>query len=285
MSDTTPLLLLPYLLASQAQKHVTHNAALAMLDALAQIAVADRDLAAPPAAPAEGDRYIVASGATGAWTGKTHQIAAWQDGTWAFYPPREGWTVWVADEAVLVAWRAGSATWAAVAPTSVNPVALVGINATADATNKLAVKANAVLFSHDDVTPGTGDMRQTLNKSAAARTASLLFQNGFSGRAEIGLTGDDKLHVKVSSNGASWQESLVVDPATGNAGIGTASPACRLDVAGPARVGQYAKTALPSAAASGAGAMVYVSDESGGAVVAFSDGTAWRRVTDRAVVS
>jgi hypothetical protein len=31
--------------------------------------------------------------------------------------------------------------------------------------------------------------------------------------------------------------------------------------------------------------MIYVIDESGGAVPAFSDGTAWRRVTDRAVVS
>lgn len=33
------------------------------------------------------------------------------------------------------------------------------------------------------------------------------------------------------------------------------------------------------------GAQVYVSNESGGAVIAFSDGSDWRRVTDRAVVS
>ena len=31
--------------------------------------------------------------------------------------------------------------------------------------------------------------------------------------------------------------------------------------------------------------MIYVSDESGGATVAFSDGTNWRRVQDRAIVS
>jgi hypothetical protein len=31
--------------------------------------------------------------------------------------------------------------------------------------------------------------------------------------------------------------------------------------------------------------MVYISDESGGAVVAFSDGVDWRRVTDRAIIS
>ena len=31
--------------------------------------------------------------------------------------------------------------------------------------------------------------------------------------------------------------------------------------------------------------LVYVPDEAGGAVIAFSDGSDWRRVTDRAVVS
>lgn len=33
------------------------------------------------------------------------------------------------------------------------------------------------------------------------------------------------------------------------------------------------------------GMMIFVPDESGGAVPAYSDGTDWRRVTDRAVVS
>ena len=47
----------------------------------------------------------------------------------------------------------------------------------------------------------------------------------------------------------------------------------------------YTVAGVPDAAASGAGAMIYVSDETGGAVPAFSDGTNWRRVTDRAVIS
>lgn len=34
-----------------------------------------------------------------------------------------------------------------------------------------------------------------------------------------------------------------------------------------------------------AGKLIFVTDETGGAVPAFSDGTNWRRVTDRAVVS
>ena len=52
----------------------------------------------------------------------------------------------------------------------------------------------------------------------------------------------------------------------------------------PVLLPSYVKTALPSAA-SNTGAMIYVSNESGGAVPAFSDGANWRRVTDRAIVS
>jgi hypothetical protein len=52
----------------------------------------------------------------------------------------------------------------------------------------------------------------------------------------------------------------------------------------PARVPSYAKASLP-AAATFTGCLIYVSDESGGAVLAFSDGTNWRRVTDRAIVT
>jgi hypothetical protein len=45
----------------------------------------------------------------------------------------------------------------------------------------------------------------------------------------------------------------------------------------------YTVATLPSAAT--AGQFIYVSDESGGATPAFSDGTNWRRVADRAIVS
>lgn len=46
----------------------------------------------------------------------------------------------------------------------------------------------------------------------------------------------------------------------------------------------FTMSTLPAASAY-AGSMIYVSDETGGATVAFSDGTDWRRVQDRVVVS
>lgn len=56
-------------------------------------------------------------------------------------------------------------------------------------------------------------------------------------------------------------------------------------IAGSARLPSYTVASAPSASTHGAGAMIYVSNESGGAVPAFSDGSSWRRVTDRAVIS
>lgn len=198
--DTTPNLGLPYIAAAQAQKHVTHNEAIRALDAILQLGVLDRDLASPPASPVDGARYIVAAAAAGAWAGRTGHVAAWQDGAWEFHVPREGWVAWIADEDLLCAWN-GSA-WVS-AGLSVNPTPLVGVNATADATNRLAVASAASLFNH----AGAGH-QQKINKNAAGDTASLLFQTGFSGRAEIGTTGDDDLHFKVSADGATWVDAL-----------------------------------------------------------------------------
>ncbi|KAB2846219.1 MAG: DUF2793 domain-containing protein, partial [Hyphomicrobiaceae bacterium] len=64
MADQTPNLSLPYIIAAQAQKHVTHNEALRTLDAVVQLSVLDKDLSAPPVSPLDGDRYIVAAGAS-----------------------------------------------------------------------------------------------------------------------------------------------------------------------------------------------------------------------------
>jgi len=213
MTDTTNLGL-PAIEGAQAQKHVTHNDALRMLDALVQLAVLDRDLAAPPASPADGQRWIVKAGATGAWAGRDNAVAAWQDGGWAFYPPRAGWTCYVADEAALLVFD-GSAWQVATGPVLQN-LALLGIGTTADATNPLAAKLNNTLYVARTVAEGgDGSLRYKLSKEDAGKTASFLFQDNFSGRAEIGLTGDDNVHVKVSPDGSSWKEALVIDRATG----------------------------------------------------------------------
>ena len=110
MSDATTNLVLPYILAAQAQKHVTHNEALRILDGLVQLSVLDRDLTAPPGSPADGDRYIVATGATGDWAGWDLNVALWTDGAWLRLPPRPGWRAWVEDEGLLLVYD-GAGMW------------------------------------------------------------------------------------------------------------------------------------------------------------------------------
>lgn len=58
----------------------------------------------------------------------------------------------------------------------------------------------------------------------------------------------------------------------------------RLPFDAPVRLQEFTVATLPYAS-EWRGGLVYVSNESGGAVPAFSDGTNWRRVTDRVVVS
>lgn len=108
MAETSLRLLLPYLQAAQAQKHVTHNEALRRLDGLVNLTVEDRSRSVPPANPAEGAAYLVAAGATGLWAGWSGDIAIWADGAWMRLSARIGWRIWViAEQLMLVRLVAG----------------------------------------------------------------------------------------------------------------------------------------------------------------------------------
>ena len=203
--DRTDRLDLPYILPSQAQKHVTYNEAIRRLDALTQIGCMDRNRTTPPASPLAGDSHLIGTPASSDWTGKEGQIATFQDGAWAYFVPHSGWLAYIASEYLLLA-HDGTA-WRVAAPES---LAMLGINTSADGTNRLSVSSDASLFSH----AGHGHQLK-LNKANPGETASLLLQTGWSGRAEIGLAGDDAFRVKVSADGSSWHSGLIIDGATG----------------------------------------------------------------------
>lgn len=207
MSDTSPILSLPYLQPSQAQKHVTHNEALRQLDILVQTVVSDRTLTDAPGAPQSGDSHIIAAGATGLWAGHDGEIATFDGTDWQFTAPQPGWQAQILAENLAVVFD--GTLWATQAP-DLNNLDGVGIQTSADATNRLAVAAEATLLTHD----GAGHQLK-LNKAAAGDTASLLFQTGWSGRAEMGTTGTDGFSIKVSGDGATWNTGIETDPNTG----------------------------------------------------------------------
>ncbi|MBA5779328.1 DUF2793 domain-containing protein [Stappia sp. F7233] len=219
------------------------NEALHVIDQAMNLVVLRRDLTEPPADPAEGDKYAIASPASGAWTGREGQIAVLVNGIWHFFTPETGWRLYDQATKQLLVWDGSE--WKPLLETEV-PQSF-GVNTGADSYNRLAVKSDAALLSHDDVTPGSGDMRLVVNKKTQGNTASLIFQTSYSGRAEVGNSGSDALELKASADGAAWVDSLLLDPAghtfrvtlngqersrwtAAGLGIGTLSPTSLLDV-------------------------------------------------------
>ena len=281
--DATPRLSLPYLAAAQAQKHVTLNQSLGLLDGLVQTAVESRTTAAEPSSPVDGAIYILPASATGAdWTGfAANTVMRFEAGAWTSLPLRSGWLAYVKDEGAAVVCDGAAWVDLGLALRSLANLALLGIGTTADADNPLSVKANAVLFDH----ARAGDVQVKIDKAASANNASVLFQTGYSGRAEVGLCGDDAFHLRVSTDGSAFTDALIAQSSNGYVGLGVSAPTARLQVDGAIGVKAALLADLPAASAEGAGAIRFVTNESGGATLVFSDGTDWRRTSDRAVAS
>jgi hypothetical protein len=245
MSDQSARLALPLLQPAQAQKHVTHNEAVVRLDLLVQLAVESAGDTAPPVAPSEGEVWIPGAGASGAWAGQAGRLAAWQGGGWVFVTPGAGWRAWNKATGLPLVHEGG--TWIAEpAPLPVlQNLAGLGVGTTSDAGNPLAVAGEATLFSH-----AGGGHQVKVNKAGPGQTASLLFQQGFSGRAEMGLAGTDDFSLKVSPDGTGFLTALTADRTTG-------------------------RVSLPQGATIAGATLTGVASDPGGA----ADGTLWHNTT------
>ena len=207
MSQNSARLNLPYIQPAQAQKHVTHNEAIELLDMLVQLTLVDFDHDTPPVSPAEGDAWALGPAPTGAWGGHSG-IATWRGSGWLFVTPQTGWQAYGITPAEVRTFD--GTTWIAASGTvDLQNQPGLGINASYDATNKLTVSADATLLNN----AGFGHQLK-LNKATSGDTASLLYQSSFSGRAEMGLAGNDDFTIKVS-DGASWFTGLTVLGTTG----------------------------------------------------------------------
>ena len=211
MADTTPNLLLPFIQAAQAQKHITHNEALRLLDGLTQISVLDRDFAAPPGSPAEGARYIVDNGATGLWAGWDGDVAFYAGGAWLRLPARTGWVVWVQDEARVVV-RIGAA-WTPL-----------------DAAMSLLSQAASVEVAKGAMgsTTGMAVLEQTLSGLSGASVASTIeipdrsIVLGVSTRVVTAVTGAASFDCGVAGETGKFGVALGV--AAGSANVGVIGP-------------------------------------------------------------
>lgn len=217
MSQTSTRYQLPYIMPGQAQKHVTHNEAIRALDVLLHVSAVSREVENVPAEPQEGESYLLGETPQGVFAGHANKLAHFVDGAWMFYTPVNGLIANIEDEAICVIWRADS--WQELATgkggtidVSTLSFETFGINGSADAFNRLVLNSAASLFNHD----GAGHQLK-INKANSADTGSILFQTNFSGRAELGLAGDEDFSVKVSGDGADFKTALTIERESGAA--------------------------------------------------------------------
>lgn len=207
--DFTPKLNLPYLLPNQAQKHVTINESLELVDVLIQTSVESLTASDPPSSPSVGEAYIVAPNPSDEWAGHTACLAIWQSGKWGLVTPNEGWVVW--DKETLGLYVYQTEAWKPLLQRTPN----IGISTVADDENRLAVAAPSSLFTHDG-----SDHRLKINKATWAATSSVIFQSDYSGLAEMGLLGNNDFSIKVSNDGSSWLSAMIIDATSGFVGVG-----------------------------------------------------------------
>jgi hypothetical protein len=243
MSQSTNLAL-PYLAASQSQKHVTVNEGLRFLDVLVQIAVKSAVLSAPPGSPADGQRWIIGPAPTGLWAGRATQIAAWQDGAWVFYAPKNGWLAW--NEATLTSLIFSAGSWvsligallaAGVAdtaftltddadPTKKAMFELAGISTGTtriftlpNTTSELAILAGTQIFTGNKTFSGTLSASGTVTVSAAAATIGTATTTATYGVGTGATTTSVTKTLNLGTGGASGSTTVVnIGPAAAGAG-------------------------------------------------------------------
>lgn len=211
MAEESAKLRIPYIAASQAQKHVTHNEGVTLLDTLVQLSVLDKDLAEPPAEPAEGDTYIVAGtsgGATGTggWAGWDARVARYIDGAWRSYLPGQGggagWLAWVLDEDAM--YRFDGADWA-----------LAGIEGPEGPEGPAGADGDdgedGQSF-HPDAVVALIAGRDSYDEEAAAFSVLVVSDSG---------NGDKPtLYFKLSAGSADWSDGIIWTPEGGGGGVG-----------------------------------------------------------------
>ena len=205
--------------------------------------VLDKDLTAPPSSPSNGDRYIVASGATGDWSGHDGEIAWYENGVWYFIPKKEGMFVYVKDEDKLYYYNGSS--WQEFASGS-------------GGSDSDWVIGNGVIYNlNDKVGIGTDSPSEALEVNGNLKITGdwywfpfknfRLFPSADNSEWSFDLKNQDSYsgcywHVWSDKDGG--HSILVVRGDTLNVGIGkiNPNPQAKLDVNGDVYFGSYSKS-------------------------------------------
>jgi hypothetical protein len=208
MSNTSNLVL-PYLAAGQAQKHVTLNESLRRLDAIIQLAVISATAAAEPVSPADGAVWILPAGSTGDhWAAfAAGSLAYYRDGAWAEILPREGWLAFVKDSGTLLIFDGSAWSLFVASLSDENAFAAPQTFASAHgASLKLDIIEEELTLSGPSVT-----------STATIPNGSICF--GVSERVTEAVTGASSFKVGIAGETAKFGDLLGLSPGATNFGI------------------------------------------------------------------
>lgn len=207
--SNTPNLVLPYLAAGQAQKHVTLNESLRKLDAIIQLSVVSATTTAEPSSPSDGEVWMLPAGRTGDhWSSFTAgRLAYYRDGAWVEIVPRQGWLAFVKDTGRLLGFN-GSA-WA--------PFLASLSEDNAFAAPQTFASAHGASLKLDII-------EEELTLSGAATTTTTTIPNGsicfgVSERVTEAVTGASSFKVGISGETAKFGDLLGLSPGSTNFGI------------------------------------------------------------------
>lgn len=201
--DLTPRLHLPYLAASQAQKHVTLNEGLGRLDGLVHCAVVSRTVAAEPTTPLDGDAWLLPPGRTGAgWLDfSVGAMVRRHDGAWVELAPPVGAVAYVRDEATLIL-RTASGFIDLMSAGSTG----VGVGAPPASGGRLTVGGAPPSIGAISAVGASGGLSLALSDNLT----SSLYVRHLPGGAVIGTDGGGVLHLAADGSGSA-QRRLSVD--------------------------------------------------------------------------
>ena len=242
-ATVTSRLNLPFLQAGQSLKNITHNETLQRLDAGLYLFCSDMAADQLPSDPVEGQAQIISQSPNETLMDRIGQIGVYMSGGWIWFTPKPGWTLWDAVGKTLRIFDGSS--WVHPVPDmGQENLPFLGLNSSANSNQRLSLASETSLFSHDG-----GSHRLTVNRAEVTDTASLLFQTGFAGEAELGLTGEDGFSIKTSLDGAIFENRMttpanyagIQSPAFGSMQVKIANDAAQM-IATPATGGLVALT-------------------------------------------
>jgi hypothetical protein len=199
---------LPYMLGSQADKHVTFNEAMLCLDTRIHPSWKASGTQ-PPSAPVEGDCFLVPAGAQAAWAGAEGKLASWIDADWHFTVPKQGWIGW--NQTLKSMQVLGPNGWESMVSQNdlgSGAIARLGVGASPSPSEALAVAGDVFFKPVNSAAEAVVDVK--LNRNAASGGARLTFSTGWSARAQLGLTANGGFGFKVSSNGTQWTDAIQI---------------------------------------------------------------------------